>query len=277
MMLLVSVVGGQAGASLGQPRPNLSHAQWMEIGVSSSDAVIVGRVRAVRDSMVHVPGFTRGGFVLPPSRRYRHFVDIDVQEVLKGDSIAARIAVVTADDSPYSGTLRRASQDRNQRVMCFLERRPFGWMLAWEFAPSGGALLLHEHERTVDEARALVAAQSVESLATEAPLIIMSEFQRTTSCEAHTLGCHLFGVDSVIAGTIDDQEVRVWCPIWPGLSFAKAILFLRRGAGPWYELLGAHAGIIPVTDREGAVIRRDVEGLLTEIRAASHRASQRSH
>lgn len=270
MLFQFLVMGGRAGGTLSGPRPELSDAQLMEIGVSSSDAVIIGRLRAVRDSMVYVPGFNRGSFVLPPRRSQWRFIDIDVREVIKGDSIESRIAVV-APDGPGLGTggLRRASKDRNE-CLFFLEKRGLRWVLAWEFAPSGGVLLLRKHESAAKEARALVAAQSMENLGSEAPLIIIAEFQRKAP-SWHLL----FRVDNVIAGALDDQEVRVYCPIPPALSFGKAILFLRRATGPGYELLGANAGIIPITDRDGAGIRNDVERLLSEIRAASNRRTQR--
>lgn len=244
------------GAASRIRHPPLTEVEALEIAVSSSDAVVVATV--VRDThfVAQVGGWLSS---------------LIVAEVisLKGDVGKGRIMVLCPQYGMSVYDVRRMLSRSQSRGIFFLRKTRIGWMLnsGWdaEVLPLGE----RENAEMVHRIRALAEGQTLENVAREAPLIVLGRGTpglRQSSTARGPSYCLDVPVEEVIAGTVEDSVVVITSLRFPALPLrVRAVYFLRPGPEEAYELVGSHAGVIPLEDYDGKPLQVDVPGLVRRI------------
>lgn len=116
------------GAGLSRAvQPPMTEAELLEIAVSASDAVILGTVLGIHDS-VHV---TKGGGTL---REGRYLILSDVI-ALKGDVGGAEVMVLASAFGKTATVIQKSLGRSYGRGIFFVLRTPSGWLLNFNWAP----------------------------------------------------------------------------------------------------------------------------------------------
>jgi hypothetical protein len=266
-----------AKAAVLPPRPQLSQSEALEIGVSSSDLIVIARIRAIRDSSGTHDSPSRWPAIPLPRTWRRTYLDLTDIDLVKGTLEDTRLAVAVPRIEIAQRLRRHGIHETDGLGLFFLEKRALGWVLASEFAPESGIMPVSRALASViaSRVRAIASAQSIEQLAERADLVVRAEVQGRVECETGRgrASCISIVVDSILAGSTQSIALRVYIPVPQAFSYGKALFFLRAAGTDTYELVGSNAGVLPSHARDGALLRPDMQGVLRTIdRIRSHRS-----
>ena len=221
------------------PQEPLSPRQWLEFDLSGADAVGIGQVVAVHDTIVDVDPVDGSGI---PVRS----LTLGVTRWLKGGDSRATIRVGTSIANE-----NRVFEPQSQPALFMLRKYSTGWGLCDGPDPGGAGLRFLADsefaatERTVSQ---ILKDQSVDSLLIRADLVVVG---RSTSSRPCTTGskrrCVVVAVDSVLAGVSTDSL----CVFMPFLAYAprgQGLYVLRASPEGYYETIGYLAGSQAVMD-----------------------------
>lgn len=247
VLMAVALSGsfGTAGASWIAPQRPLSPEEWLEYDISGADAICLGTILAVHDTVMDIAQ-DGGGF---PSRS----LTIVVSRWLKGHDPERQLVLRVSpfDDEPMAGPSMTSaghsvtSVAGTPRILAFMLRRlPNGWGIC--DGPGAGAHLLPRDddgafEKLIEQ---LIRKQSVDSLLHRADAVLVGTFNRIVRCEAGSrLRCAIVAVDSVLAGDVRSDSVRVFSTQTAGIASGPSLYVLERSStAEFFEIIGFQSG-----------------------------------
>ena len=263
-ILLAPAPQARATTWLPPARP-LTADETLDLAVSESDAVAVGNVVAIRDTIVDMVGGT--GI---PSRS----LALHVTELLSGavPGIDLAVGVSPADDASQYAELLARPELRSRQALFFLRRSPSGWVFR-EY-PDPPSLQLPPPEAlaaAVAGVRRAVARQSPDSLLARADLVVLGSRGPLDSRCAETgvvRECATVTVREVLAGPAAPESLRVTSAVVGHMPAGDAVYVLRRLRDGLYETVGFRSGSLSV--RDGRVERWGLS--VDEVRGKAERA-----
>jgi hypothetical protein len=241
----------------------LTDEERVELAVSASHAIVVGRVLAVRDS-IDSEGMLWRWMVLDPVRW------------LKGNAGRARIPVYFSQITS-TGYHKVFSWPNRPLPTClvFMRRAGDRWRLVE--APDiagGGVIQLAPKPEGTDEAAAVrgIARQTLESLARRSTLIIVGKTVQTDAiCHAHgkSVRCADVVVNSVIVGALPSGPIRVHTLFGGFDSHPHVLLMLRPDGSGGYENVGFGSGTLPINGDRVEALGENLRDLVGRIRQAA--------
>lgn len=242
--------------------PPLTEAEALEIAVSASDAVVIATIGATRDSFV-VRDSVNGHWV--------QYLDLSEVSALKGEALPANLRVLVPQYATPTKMIRRSLSRSEGRGIFFLRRSSIRWLLTDAEGIDCSVIPLGTGRKTElpHRVRALAEGQSLESVASEAPIILLGWVRRQwIECTGPHGPSHCMEVvpEEVVAGSLGDSVISINCPRLPRPPQpGRAMFFLRPGPTGAYELVGSQAGIITTEPRYLTAPKVDVPALVRRV------------
>jgi hypothetical protein len=228
------------GTTWTAPQEPLSPRQWLEFDLSGADAVGIGRLVAVRDTVVDVSPVDSSGI---PVRS----LTLRVAKWLKGGNGEAtiRVGISLAD-------FNRSFEPQSQPALFMLRRYSSGWGLCDGPDPGGAGLRsladseVAATQRTVTR---ILEDQSVDSLLTRADVVVVGRWSFSRFCATGSKRrCVVVAVDSVLAGTVSTDSLCVFMPFLAYAPPGQGLYVLRASPEGYHETIGYLAGGQAVID-----------------------------
>lgn len=237
LAVIAQIMAVPVNAEWISPQRPLSDEEWLANEVSDADAVGVGHLLAVHDTIVDV-GADGSGF---PART----VSLQVMEWLKGSDDSTIITARVSMLSDWAFPLDAVSSPSNepQWVVFMLRRMPDGWGLI--DGPSGPGIRFAPGGPGGDDCSAIrrfVAEQSTDSLLKRADAVLVGRAIKMEPCISGSLRCYEVEVDRVLGAQVAvGKTVRVFIPTWDPINQPMLYVFRLDSVGV-YERMGWHAG-----------------------------------
>jgi hypothetical protein len=241
------------GTTFPAPRRELSKDERLEYAVSQAQAMVLGRILAVTDTIVLDTESAEVRYILD------RFALVQDAEWLKGEGPSI-IRVGARSSSLVSG----------MRAIVFLYRTPTRAIdrdprLPWPYPPSAEWMasetpyglaedgVLYVNSRTESRFRgavlAAMATQTWRSLLTRADLVVLARpVPGGAPCRVgdRDFGCNLVAIDSVLSGSSLALQPKIYSPVPIVVPSGadKLLLFLRHHHSDVYEVLSFRAGAL---------------------------------
>lgn len=226
-----------------RPARELTPDERMEMAVSASDAVLVGTLSAVRDSIAQDGGVI-SWTTINPSRWVRQ----------NGGTGPVRVYFPIVSQDAHDNAARWLEETPSVNVFAFIKRVPRGWVLVENPSyPGGGMIKLSSlspsvYDTMVDQATTRITPTA---LGRRADLVVVGQVLATPGrCTAFgsTTKCTSVRVDEVLAGDATIGSTIHIYTLFGGLAKqGRLILFLKRGIDG-YEAIGFRKGALPVVN-----------------------------
>ena len=226
-----------------EPARPLSQNESLELAVSECDAIGVGRITAVHDTLANVVH----GVGIPVRS-----MTLEVSEWISGTpgTSVVEVGVPSADNSPLFSDILLTQRLSDRHAMFFLNRAGTGWSLraypdppAVQFIEPGAASL------AVANVRHAIARQSPDSLMARADLIVVgSSDQQASRCpsSAPERECVTVQVSNVLAGGPAPDSLRVYSVVVGEIPAGEALYLLKRMPAGEYETVGFRSGSLSI-------------------------------
>lgn len=223
------------------PQHPLTDTEWLEYDISGADAIGIGCIVAIHDSIVDVAA-DRSGI---PTRA----LSLRVTKWLKGapGSAALRVGVSVLDAQPLRGEDLSSIARSDRKVAIMLRRLTEGWGLADGPDPGGPGMRVVPPGKTRDferQLRTLIARQNVDSVLARAELVVVGRCVDSAPCSP-TNGhrCARVVVEQALAGAPASDTISVFTPLVGDIPTGRAVFFVRSVPGDGcYETVGFQAG-----------------------------------
>jgi hypothetical protein len=251
------------------PARALTADEKLELAVSESDAVGLGYVVGVHDTIVDV----KDGTGIPARS-----LTIRPTEWLMGEANgpALEIGLAAGDNSPLFSDLVMTPGLESRTALFFVEKQRSGWTL--RSYPDPAPLQLIDRDalgQTRERVLRAVGRESPDSLLARADVVIVGRRgEADSSCSSGTRECVPVSVTQVLIGSGVARSIRVASVLLGHIPPGDALYLLRAAPGGIYETIGFRNGSLPVragiVDRWGLSVDK-VRQRAQAVRAASHR------
>lgn len=222
------------------PQRALTPDEWLEYDVSGSDAVGIGQVFAVRDTIVDVAPDGSG----IPTRS----ISVHVARWLKGNPGVTDLSagVSFLDTQPLHGEDLLDVVGIGREFVVMLRRMPDGWVVCDGPDPAGSGMRALQPQSSTSfeqKLRTLIARQSVDSLLSRSDLVVVGQFLEVAPCPtASELSCSRVAVERTVAGSAAAETLSVFAPLLGDIPRERALFLLRRSRPGEYETVGFQSG-----------------------------------
>jgi hypothetical protein len=224
-----------------KPQRSLSSDQWLEYDVSGADAVGIGQVLAVTDTIADFNPTDGTGI---PVRS----LTLRATRWIKGNPGKTTIRAGTSplDEDPVHVPNEPLDRIRSsgRSVLFLLRLTQDGWVLCDGPDPEGAGLRLIPQGQTTALAhklRRIVASQSPDSLLLHADLVVLGRRSTVQPCRSQAQ-CASVTIDSVLAGKTDADSILVLTALLGDVPSGPGLYILRQNPDRTYETLGSQAG-----------------------------------
>jgi len=258
-----------------QPARPLSRDELLELAVSESDAIGVGRVAGVHDTLANVVN----GVGIPVRS-----MTVEISEWLLGrpGTSAIEVCVPSADSSPLFSDILLTQGLSDRQAVFFLDRAGAGWSLrAYPDPPAVQFLESRSAALSVSDLRRAIARQSPDSLMARADLIVVgSRGEQASRCPSGALEreCVTVRVKNVLAGGPAPDSLRAYSVMMGHIPAGDALYLLKRMPVGDFETVGFRSGSLSIksgrVDQWGLTLDQ-VRARVLATRASTQRAKPR--
>lgn len=250
------------------PLRTLTTDERVELGVSGSQAIGVGQVIAVHDSL-DADGVPWRWMTFAPKRW------------LKGAASPSNTRIYFSQITSYCYNKIAAWPSRPApSCIVFIRRAGNLWVLAESPSmPGGGVMRLGSNvDEIADEAAVVrgIARQAPEEIARRSALIVVGKtVQRGAVCVTHgnAVKCADVVVDSVITGTLPPGVIHLHTLFGGFDTYDHVLLMLRPDGSGGFENVGFSGGTLPIVDGQVNSLGLSAQDLIGRLRQATAAAA----
>lgn len=254
------------------PQQHLTPDQWVDYDISGADAIGVGYITGVRDTVVDVGPDGSG---IPARSITVHFSDW-----LRGDpgTQSLLVGVSPLDPQPVKGEDLFESVGPEHPKLFLLRRVENGWSLCDGPDPDGVGVRaipsqLTAFKRTMS---ARISKLSVDSVLTRAAIVVIGRCVGGGRCnEQSPIRCGRIVVERVLGKNTVGDTISVFAPLLGDIPDERAIYLLHSTSAGYFEPVGFQAGIQRIDSGRTARWRMSVDEIdrrLSGLRATQGRA-----
>jgi hypothetical protein len=272
MFLCALVLAASACASTWIPsiRP-LTEDERMELGVGLSDAVGIGSILAVKDS-IDDAGMKWSWMVFRPEKWLKGSAALGVIRIyFPGGGVQQRASSLLRESSPACLVFIHRVNDA---------RQPYWALREHPDIPGGGLLRVGDRRRHLEDGVTRATTKlSLEGMVQRSPLVVVGTVGplRKLQVQGRPIPCSEILVDSVIVGHFE-APLRVYSLYGALEAYGPMLLMLKPGEAGAHELVGFTAGARPILGTTVEGLRDDLPTVSSRVRKiASSPTSGKGH